>query len=573
MNQVAIKILLLDADPIFALGFATAIKAFSQFNLIGNINSISEILPICQKELPDLIIIDLILTNHSQEQEFLNYYQQITKKYPKIKVFLLSNNFTHPQLLEAKKIGINGYSQKGISLDQLTLILSKITQGENYWPNLQFNSSKNNQTNLPKIINQNWLLKFYQTGLTEVNLNLQEIESQLKIDHLSNFNYQFLLGRKRELLTARWLINHLFPQDFQQLLNQEKSVKQEQLTNNNNSKTLNINSSSEPMLIFPDLINLGEQKSKIKPILETTFNLIKIDSEIINQTGLILEIDILKSQPKKVLIYLILNKIYQKLEALKLLKIDSQKLSEQNLLILTQIWQEVTFEFILQNAPLLNQEQLKNLIIQDTFNIQQQLLNKIPLTSDLLNYWILEKSILIDQISYSFNTFEANQRAEIILQNLIILLANSVIQLLLNHFSEQEEIKDKLLINLYYSSREMAKFRNIVSSQYRHHKLLIEPQAIFESKYQFFYFNQCKIQSLFIYYPRQKELEKLTGFPWLVTIILEFKDAITPILQTIITFLGKGLVFILTQIIGKGIGLVGKGILQGVGYSLQDHKK
>jgi hypothetical protein len=119
----------------------------------------------------------------------------------------------------------------------------------------------------------------------------------------------------------------------------------------------------------------------------------------------------------------------------------------------------------------------------------------------------------------------------------------------------------------------MAKFRNIISAQYRKNKLLIEPTQIFESQYPLFYFKENKIESILIYYPRQKELELLKGFPWLITISLEFRDAIAPILKGIISFLGKGLVYFLTQVIGRGLGLIGKGILQGVGYTLQDIKK
>ncbi|MEG4329441.1 DUF3685 domain-containing protein, partial [Microcoleus sp. herbarium5] len=33
-----------------------------------------------------------------------------------------------------------------------------------------------------------------------------------------------------------------------------------------------------------------------------------------------------------------------------------------------------------------------------------------------------------------------------------------------------------------------------------------------------------------------------------------------------------GVVYVLTQVIGRGIGLIGRGIIQGIGNSLQDSK-
>jgi hypothetical protein len=62
----------------------------------------------------------------------------------------------------------------------------------------------------------------------------------------------------------------------------------------------------------------------------------------------------------------------------------------------------------------------------------------------------------------------------------------------------------------------------------------------------------------------------LTGWRWLVTIILETRDALSPQIRAIFSWLGQGVVYILTQVIGRGIGLIGKGIIQGVGGTWQD---
>ena len=50
--------------------------------------------------------------------------------------------------------------------------------------------------------------------------------------------------------------------------------------------------------------------------------------------------------------------------------------------------------------------------------------------------------------------------------------------------------------------------------------------------------------------------------------MLEARDALAPQLRSLLRRLGDLLVVVLTQVIGRAIGLVGKGILQGMGRSV-----
>ena len=92
-----------------------------------------------------------------------------------------------------------------------------------------------------------------------------------------------------------------------------------------------------------------------------------------------------------------------------------------------------------------------------------------------------------------------------------------------------------------------------------------EPKAVFESRYDLFVIAPRGIANTSVYAPRNQELAKLSNIPLVVTLLLEFSDAIAPRLKSLVAFLGSGIVFILTQIIGRGLGLIGRGILQGIG--------
>jgi hypothetical protein len=53
-----------------------------------------------------------------------------------------------------------------------------------------------------------------------------------------------------------------------------------------------------------------------------------------------------------------------------------------------------------------------------------------------------------------------------------------------------------------------------------------------------------------------------------VTLSLEARDALAPQLQAGLRRLGDLVVVVLTQVIGRAIGLVGRGVLQGLGRSV-----
>ena len=118
------------------------------------------------------------------------------------------------------------------------------------------------------------------------------------------------------------------------------------------------------------------------------------------------------------------------------------------------------------------------------------------------------------------------------------------------------------------STRELAKFRNRLAWEYRKNEYWQEPKNIFESQHQLFFLDDKGINFMFVYAPRQEELNKLSRIRWSVTIILEIRDAIALPLSSLLKISGNAIVYLLTQIVGRSIGLVGKGILQGIGNSL-----
>jgi len=131
------------------------------------------------------------------------------------------------------------------------------------------------------------------------------------------------------------------------------------------------------------------------------------------------------------------------------------------------------------------------------------------------------------------------------------------------------ELRRYLLVPELLSTRNLERLRNQLNAQQRWSTWLERPVAIYESRRQLLTLEADGIASHQHAEPRDRELRALSWDQQLVTLALESRDALAPQLQGLIRGLGRLVVVLLTQVIGRAIGLVGRGILQGMGRSLR----
>ncbi|MFM6346019.1 MAG: DUF3685 domain-containing protein, partial [Dolichospermum sp.] len=107
--------------------------------------------------------------------------------------------------MAAKATGVNGYCPKGISISQLVPIVEQVANGSYYWPV---------ETKIaPVVVSSLPFAKLRQSiqasGINYINYTLDQVTEQLKLPGISLLNQVILAGRQRELLAARWCVNHL----------------------------------------------------------------------------------------------------------------------------------------------------------------------------------------------------------------------------------------------------------------------------------------------------------------------------------------------------------------------------
>jgi hypothetical protein len=208
----------------------------------------------------------------------------------------------------------------------------------------------------------------------------------------------------------------------------------------------------------------------------------------------------------------------------------------------------------------------------DRLIVGQQLIERVPCSSDLWRYLLVQADVTIDNQLHAYGSVPATKYVQDLAANAMLQIANAVLYPFLNRFGELEAVKEQFYRPQMLATRDIARFRNHLSWRYYLERQYYRPLAIFESRYQLLVCSSASslsgsIEYRSIYAPRRQELAKLSGIPWLVTIVLEFRDAATPFAAGATTFVGNVVVYILTKIVGRGLGLVGKGILQGLGQA------
>ncbi len=553
MSDAILKLLLIDSDSIYRTGLRVLLEEFADIAVVAEADSETVALQIL--ETSDHSSVDLVIlalnTPSSQTNQILalELGKQIKFLYPSLPILLISTVREPTQLSIAKAVGIDDYCFKDTSISELVVIIRQVANRQFSWSIPTFNIFSTVKE------------KLRLSGLQQIDGTLQEVNTQLQFAGLTILEKAMFAGHRRELLVSRWLVNRLLKPRvtiinngvYPQVIESGKlQVKQSYLLSKNQSLL-----QSSPPTIFVSVRD-------------------KLQFSLDNLTDVPLEIDVLKLDKKRELLEIVLGKIEGIIIQLSTDQVQIKQLPKMREVILIDLWQAAIIDFFGKYSTIQSDEQnieIANFLLEDAEVVKTEILPKIPLVRSLFSYCLFSTPLVIDNVPYSAPTPEAMARAEILLQNLLIQLANAVIQPLLNKLGDVEVIKQKFYDTNLISTREIERFRNNLSWKYRLKKYIIEPRLMFESRYELFVLASSRgIAKVSIYAPRNQELKQLTGIRLVVTLALEFRDAISPRLRGAVAFLGRSVVYVLTQVVGRAIGLIGRGVLQGIGGSVPANK-
>lgn len=121
-----IKVMIVDDHPIVRSGLVTMLLAFDDLELVGEASSGDKALAICQQELPDVILMDMVMP----DMDGLETTRKVLEQCPSVKIIILTSFTKDTYVQDALEAGATSYLLKDSSIDQLAEAIRSAYTGQ-----------------------------------------------------------------------------------------------------------------------------------------------------------------------------------------------------------------------------------------------------------------------------------------------------------------------------------------------------------------------------------------------------------------------------------------------------------
>jgi two-component system, NarL family, nitrate/nitrite response regulator NarL len=122
-----VSVIVVDDHAIFRRGVAETLGRDQQLNIVGEGASRDEALELVGRLNPDIALIDLSMPGGG-----IQATREIHARYPNVKIVVLTVSEEHDDVMQALQAGASGYVLKGISAEELLMVVRSIWAGEPY---------------------------------------------------------------------------------------------------------------------------------------------------------------------------------------------------------------------------------------------------------------------------------------------------------------------------------------------------------------------------------------------------------------------------------------------------------
>lgn len=127
------NILLIDDHILFAKSLEIAFEDYEAIKSFKSIQNINNLMHIIEVEKPDILLVDINLSNISNEDGII-LSRNIINEFQTIKIIILTGYDLPVYRHEARKAGVKGFVNKNILPEQLLKILIQVNKGYEYFP-------------------------------------------------------------------------------------------------------------------------------------------------------------------------------------------------------------------------------------------------------------------------------------------------------------------------------------------------------------------------------------------------------------------------------------------------------
>ncbi len=406
-----------------------------------------------------------------------------------------------------------------------------------------------------------WLLI---SGLQQINNDLQKLRSLLNPPPENLFLEVLLKGRRREMMGAKSLLVWLWG-PLQSNLDPAESISQTKSHFKLDKKVVK----HEQLDIHNTSIVLKERNPKaVWEVIRNRLNE-KINNGLNNGTGGLLAIEGLKQEKRR---DLLISLISQLDNVIRRLQVSSDSNISPN-----DCWESLHFE--LREQALRNMagnyirlprrgklEPVAEHLIKVTELSQKD--DDMPDQMRVLDPLIIDRPVIVSGQLLPADNPRALIQLELLIGNWLIRTAELISAEAIGACGEWPELRRYLLVEDLIPTRELERLRNQLNSQTSWRNLIQRPIELYESKRLLFTLKDGNINMLYQTEPRDEELQSLGWAQQQVVLLMEARDALAPQMQALLKRIGDLMVILLTKVIGRSIGLVGRGIAQGMGRSI-----
>ena len=193
---------------------------------------------------------------------------------------------------------------------------------------------------------------------------------------------------------------------------------------------------------------------------------------------------------------------------------------------------------------------------------------ELPEAQPMLASLVRAQPLLVDGQLLAADEPRAVLYLELLVSNWLVRSAELVSAELLASCAGWPELRRYLLQPELLATRNLERLRNQLNAQLRWSSWVERPISLYESRRRLYCLRDGAIRCQELTEPRDAELRQLGWLQQLVTLALESRDALAPQVQGLLRGLGDLVVVLLTRVLGRAIGLVGRGIAQGMGRGI-----
>ena len=125
-DEEPIKVLLVDDHDLLRRGMKTMLESEGLFKVVGEASDGTEVMPLVEDSLPDVVLIDVIMPN----KDGIEATREVKDAFPNVGVVVLSGHDDQQFVFDALKAGASGYILKTADLDEVVTTVKSVAAGE-----------------------------------------------------------------------------------------------------------------------------------------------------------------------------------------------------------------------------------------------------------------------------------------------------------------------------------------------------------------------------------------------------------------------------------------------------------